>query len=312
MKLVVHLNSITYIEDFLDMSVEMFVVGTDIFSCRQALSLNYQEIYELKEKINQRAKVYVLVNALVEQEYLLELERHLEKLYELKIDGILFHDFGVLQICKEKGYTFDMMYTPDTLNTNQATLSFLKTQGITSAFLAREIPLVEKQAINTEVDMPLMIQIHGVEYMAYSKRNLLTNYSKQTNKQLKTTYQDNIMIQANNVEDACYIYEDQYGSHILTSNQLCCLDVLSNVTEFAYGYIESLYLSDIQLLEVVYLYKQGLEAVFNNTYGKVSKEIMPLLHQLDNSIKYYHGFLFDQTVYTIKDVRKREEDEGNK
>lgn len=312
MKLVVHLNSTTYVEDFLDMSVEMFVIGADVFSCRHAISLKYQEMQALKKKINTRAKVYVLVNALVEQKYILDLEKHLEQLHKIAIDGILFHDFGVLQICKEKGYHFDLMYTPDTLNTNHATLSFLKQQGITSAFLAREIPLVEKEAINTTLDLPLMMQIHGVEYMAYSKRKLITNYSKAINKPLKTSYQDQTMIKANNVEDANYIYEDQYGSHIVTTAQLCCLDILSSITDFAYGYIESLYLSDIQLLEVVHLYTQGLEAVKKNTYGKVSKEILPLLHQLDPTIKYYHGFLFDQTVYTIEDVRKREEQDGNK
>lgn len=312
MKLVVQLNSVTYIEEFLEMGVKMFVIGTDVFSCRQSLSLSYQEIESVKQRTKGEAKLYVLVNALVEQKYIVDLQNHLAKLSNLQVDGILFHDFGVLQICKENNYAFDLMYTPDTLNTNQATLSFLKQQGVNSAFLAREIPLVEKETILKNIDMPVMIQIHGVEYMAYSKRQLLTNYFLETNKSMHVKYQDAITIQANNVDSKCHIYEDQYGTHIVSQQQLSCLDILSSVLDFTYGYIDSLYLSDIQLLEVVHLYIQGLEAVENSTYGKVSKEIVPLLHELDRSIEYYHGFLFDQTVYTIADVRKREENEGNK
>ena len=41
----------------------------------------------------------------------------------------------------------EKIYDPETLNTNHLTLSVLKEQGIDGAFLAREIPLKEKQMI---------------------------------------------------------------------------------------------------------------------------------------------------------------------
>lgn len=312
MELTVHLNGLTFLHDFIDMGVKMFVVGTDVFSCRQAISLDYERLQEVKNKVGKKAKLYVLVNALVEQRYIEELEQHLKRLHDIKIDGLLFQDFAVLQICKEQQYSFDLLYAPDTLNTNAATLSCLQEQGVTGAFLAREIPLVEKQSIQQALSIPCMIQIHGVEYMAYSKRKLLDNYYHVIDRKYGTSKEDEITILANNTKDPCHIYQDQYGTHILTVNQLCGLDVLSSLVEFEYGYIESLYLSEMQLVEIVHLYKQGLAAIENGTYGKVSKELMPLLHQLDASVQYYHGFLFDQTVYKIKDVRKREENERNK
>lgn len=312
MELTVHLNGLTFLHDFIDIGVKMFVVGADVFSCRQAISLDYEALKEVKSKLNKRAKLYVLVNALVEQRYLKDLEQHLDRLHQLQIDGLLFQDFAVLQICKEKGYAFDFIYAPDTLNTNQATLTCLHEQGISGAFLAREIPLVEKQSIHQALSIPCMVQIHGVEYMAYSKRKLLDTYYDVIHRNYGTSKEDEITILANNTKEPCHIYQDQYGTHILTVNQLCGLDVLSSLVEFEYGYIESLYLSEMQLVEIVHLYMQGLQALEDGTYGKVAKELMPLLHQLNPSIEYYHGFLFDQTVYTIKDVRKREEDERNK
>lgn len=133
MELVVHLNSVKFVNDFIDIGIKYFVVGTKYFSCRQALSLDYEELSDLKDRLKNN-KIWVLVNALIEEHNLDELTKHLDKLYRLKIDGILFQDFGVLEICKENNYDFELIYSPDTLNTNQATLNYLATLGIKSAF----------------------------------------------------------------------------------------------------------------------------------------------------------------------------------
>ena len=176
MSLIVNINSLSYLYDYLDLGVEHFIVGTTQFSCRQALTLDYKQIVEIKKKYP-NIKLFVLVNALVEQKYLEDLKKHLRKLYECQIEGIIFQDFAVLQICNEEKYAFEKIYDPETLNTNHQTLAVLKEQGIDGAFLAREIPLKEKQMIEQKSSIKTMVQIHGVEYMAYSKRKLLSNYN---------------------------------------------------------------------------------------------------------------------------------------
>ena len=97
MELVLALNSDKFLYDFLSIGVKYFVVGTKYFSCRQALSLDYHQLAKLKEKLGDK-ELWVLVNALIEESNLDLLEKHLAKLNELKIDGILFQDFAVLQI----------------------------------------------------------------------------------------------------------------------------------------------------------------------------------------------------------------------
>ena len=105
MELVVHLNSRKFINDFIEIGIKNFIVGTKYFSCRQALSLDYQELKDLNEQLKDK-KLCVLVNALIEEHNLDELVDHLAKLNEIKIAGILFQDFSVLQICKENNYNF--------------------------------------------------------------------------------------------------------------------------------------------------------------------------------------------------------------
>ena len=311
MELVVHLNSKKFINDFIEIGIKNFIVGTKYFSCRQALSLDYQELKDLNEQLKDK-KLWVLVNALIEEHNLDELVDHLAKLDEIKIAGILFQDFSVLQICKENNYNFEMIYSPDTLNTNQATLNYLKTLGINSAFLAREIPLDEKMMIAKNTDLKTMVQVHGVEYMAYSKRKLLSNYFKETGIDHGVLIDDNLTIQANAVDYRCHIYEDKFGCHVLSEKQLCTLDILSNFSCFDYLYFESLFIDDLKVVEIVSLYQEAINSISKETYGKVSKELISMLHQIENNVEYHHSFMFDATVYKIDDVRKREENERSK
>lgn len=311
MELVVHLNSRKFINDFIEIGIKNFIVGTKYFSCRQALSLDYQELKDLNEQLKDK-KLWVLVNALIEEHNLDELADHLAKLNEIKIAGILFQDFSVLQICKENNYNFEMIYSPDTLNTNQATLNYLKTLGINSAFLAREIPLDEKMMIAKNTDLKTMVQVHGVEYMAYSKRKLLSNYFKETGIDHGVLIDDNLTIQANAVDYRCHIYEDKFGCHVLSEKQLCTLDILSNFSCFDYLYFESLFIDDLKVVEIVSLYQEAINSISKETYGKVSKELISVLHQIENNVEYHHSFMFDATVYKIDDVRKREENERSK
>lgn len=311
MELVVHLNSRKFINDFIEIGIKNFIVGTKYFSCRQALSLDYQELKDLNEQLKDK-KLWVLVNALIEEHNLNELVDHLAKLNEIKIAGILFQDFSVLQICKENNYNFEMIYSPDTLNTNQATLNYLKTLGINSAFLAREIPLDEKMMIAKNTDLKTMVQVHGVEYMAYSKRKLLSNYFKETGIDHGVLIDDNLTIQANAVNYRCHIYEDKFGCHVLSEKQLCTLDILSNFSCFDYLYFESLFIDDLKVVEIVSLYQEAINSISKKTYGKVSKELISMLHQIENNVEYHHSFMFDATVYKIDDVRKREENERSK
>ncbi|RHS92219.1 peptidase U32 family protein [Erysipelatoclostridium sp. AM42-17] len=311
MKLIVNLNSIDYLYDYIEMGVNDFVVGTPYFSCRQAINLEYDELEQLKGKYP-HIHLFVLVNALIEEHNVEALKIHLSKLNKIGIDGILYQDYGVLNICLDCHYGFEKIYAPDTLNTNHQTINFLKTLGVDGAFLAREIPLEEKKKIAENVSLKTMVQAHGVEYMAYSKRPLLSNYKEITGLDFPDDKDANLYIQANQVDQKCHIYQDKFGCHILSEPQIYTLDVLNHFTCFDYLFIDGQYLEKMTLLEVVHLYVQAIESINKGNYSKESIELTRLLHQLTPNVQYYHSFLFDSTVYKISDVRKREENERSK
>ena len=192
MKLALHLNNVRYLYDYLSMGVELFVVGGK-YSSGHALELDIQELKEVKEKCQDK-KVYVLVNGLYDESEMTDIESYLKQLNDISIDGLLFQDFGVLQIVKENEYDFDMMYAPDTLNTNGMTLDVLSHYGITSAYVSRVIPMQEQIVMKEQCSIPLMIQGHGVEYIAASKRHLLSTYKEATQKEFMIDRDSHIVL----------------------------------------------------------------------------------------------------------------------
>lgn len=300
MKIVLSLNNQERLYDYISMGIDTFILGGQYsFHCPYVFSLDDMTkiIGNYPEQI-----FYVSMNALYDQHMMSEVESYIEQLSQLPIQGIVFQDFGILQIVKERGYTFDMMYAPETLNTNAMTLNVLQEQGVTSAFLSRVIPLDEQCLIAQEVHMPVMLQGHGVEYIAASKRALLSNYKEASGLNLDINNHNDFTLLAKNSDYVFKIFEDSKGTHIFSETRLYTLDLFNQIHNFDYLYIETLMMGEEEAVEIASLYSDALKSFQNGTYDKDIKEYMKLLYQLKTPLD--RGFLFDQTVYKLEDMRK--------
>ena len=300
MKIVLSLNEKQRLYDYIDMGIDIFILGGEhSFHCPYHFTL--EEIAELTKQYP-KCQFYVAVNALYDQHEIESLQNYLENLSLLTIHGLVFQDFGVLQMVKEKHYSFDMMYAPETLNTNANTLNVLEKQGVTSAFLSRVIPLEEQLTILKEVKMPLMLHAHGVEYIAASKRALLTNYQEASSLQFEVHGQNHLSLKAKDSQYLFRIFEDRKGTHIFSDSRLYTLDLFNHIHDFDYLYIETLMMSENEAIEIASLYSDALKSYEKGTYNRDVKEYMNLLYHLNTPLD--RGFLFDQTVYKLEDMRK--------
>lgn len=300
MKIILSLNKKERLYDYVSMGIDIFVLGGK-HSFYYPFSF---EIEEMKDMIDMypQCHFYVAVNALYDQYMMDDIEKYIDSLNEIGVYGIVFQDFGILQIVKEKNYSFDMMYSPDTLNTNAYTLNTLKNHGITSAFISKVIPLEEQLIIQNEVSMPLMIHGHGVEYIATSKRKLLSNYKEASSLSFDLKGQNNFTLKARNSDYEFQVYEDEKGVHIFSKTRLYTLDLLNQIHHFDYWYIETLMMNEEEAIEVASLYSDALMSLKKETYDRDVKEYMNLLYRLKTPLD--RGFLFDQTVYKLEDMRK--------
>lgn len=306
MKLIISLNRKERLYDYVSMGIDCFILGGQY----SFYAPSYFSLDDISQMVKQypQCSFYVAVNALYDEHEIEAVEAYIDALSKMAIHGILFQDFGVLQIVKNKGCHFDMMYAPETLNTNAMTLNVLKQQGVTSAQLARVIPLEEQLSIHQQVHMPLMLQVHGVEYIAASKRALLTNYQEASGLAFDHKSQTRLTIQPRNSDYVFHIYENERGTHIFLKTRLYMLDLLNQIQSFEYLYIETLMMSDEEAIEVASLYSDALKSFEKQTYDRDVKAYMQLLYQLKTPID--RGFLFDQTVYKLEDVRKMDHEKN--
>ena len=301
-KLMCHLNSLTYISDYEEL-VDGLVVGNDEISSRHCISLSFEEMQNLTSSFD----VYVLMNLLYSQTELEIVKEWLLKIKHSSIKGIIFQDFGLWMMAKELGLTQEMMYGPETLNTNHMTLNDLKDLGIDSAFLAREISKEDIINILEYSKMPIMVQIHGVQYMGHSKRPLISNFNRNIVGNLSNGPYT-LKVKDSPIE--AYIYEDQHGCHVQTKEEMCALELLHHFKKAQWFYLETKYMDEYRALEMANLYHDAVESINNDTFLKVVHEIKPLLARLMNG-QLNTGFMEDGTVYRLEDVREKDNEKRN-
>lgn len=302
-KLMCNLNSLVYISDYKEIGLEGLMVGNDEISSRHCLSLDLQQMVELTNDF----EVYVMMNQLYTQKELPLVKEWLLKIKETTIQGIIFQDLGLWMIAKELGLTQRMMYAPETLNTNHLTLNDLHEIGIDEAFLAREISKEDIINILDKSHMPVMVQVQGVQYMGQSRRPLLSNFNTNIKGNLeKGPY----VLKVKDSEIEAYIYEDSYGCHVQTKEEMCALELLSNFKKSQWLFIETKYMDDYRALEMVNLYHDAVSALNNDTFLKDIHSLRPLMARLMEG-KMNTGFMEDGTVYRLEDVREKDNEKRN-
>lgn len=299
LKLALHLNNDSYLHDYLEMGVKRFIVAGPL-STYSSHRFSLEEIKEIASKV---PETFVMVNGLYDEHELPALKRLIDAYASMNIKGILFQDLGVLHYVKNR-YDFEMMYAPNTLNTNYATLNVLEDLGVDSAWVAKEIPLAEQIEIKKKTHIPIMIQGHGVQYMMSSKRHLLSTYAAASQKSFSF---DDVILHARESDYATHIREDERGTYIFSVNKLYTLDLLGELSVFDYLYIETNEMSESEAIEVTHMYSECLKAyneVGSQEYVHKMKDYLPMLRQISQPLD--RGFLNDETLYRLEDVKRRD------
>ena len=126
------------------------------------------------------------------------------------------------------------------------------------------------------------------------------NYIKQTKKESVLTNQ---LIRSGtsvgaNIREAFY----GHGTADFVAKLQIALKECSESEYWLELLIESGYYDDNEAIEVCSIYSDCIKALDSGWYNKEVKEFMPLLRKVSPSLS--RGFLFDQSVYKLEDMRK--------
>ena len=245
-------------------------------------------------------KVYVTVNILAHNDDLEGLEEYLLSLEAMKADGIIVSDPGIVKIAVEIVPQLPIHLSTQANTTNWAAADFWKSCGVKRIVLARELSLAEIAEIKEKTNIEIETFVHGAMCMAYSGRCLLSNFlvgrgANQGECAHPCRYKY-YLIEEKRPEQPMEIEEDERGTYIFNSKDLCMLEhipamVKAGIDSFKIeGRMKSVY----YVSTVVKAYRQAIDAYFQNpqTYTldeKIFGEVAKVSHR-----EYTTGFYFDK------------------
>lgn len=180
-------------------------------------------------------KVYVAVNVLARNSDLKSLPEYLGALAELGVDGLIVSDPGVLKTARRYTPMLPITISTQASVSNYESAQFYRDLGAKRIVLARELTLDEIAEIKSRVDIEIEIFIHGAMCVSYSGRCLLSHYmvGRSGNRgecahPCRYSYR---LVEEKRPGEYFPIHEDDKGSYILNSRDLCLIEYLPQLME---------------------------------------------------------------------------------
>ena len=182
-------------------------------------------------------KVHVTVNTMPRNDEIVHLPEYLEQLDDAGVDALILADLGA--------FTLAGKYAPHCqrhVSTQQSIANYACAQswfdlGASRVVLARELSLSEIRAIREKVDPKLENETfgHGAMCVSYSGRCLLSNYmtGRDSNRGAcaqPCRYQYALM-EEKRPGEYFPVYEDEKGTYILNSRDMCMIDHLDDLMD---------------------------------------------------------------------------------
>ena len=273
-------------------------LGGNKFGLR-AFAANFSTA-EIKEAVefahNLGKKVYVTVNIFAHNEDIAELPEYLLSLEEAGVDALLISDFGVWSIARQVVPDMALHVSTQANTCNWAAVEAWKNLGAERVVLARELSIAEISEIDKKCDVELEVFVHGAMCISYSGRCYLSSYltGRDGNRGecaqvCRWNYQ---LVEENRPDQAFPIEEDERGTYIMNSKDLCLLDLIPELAEAGVDSlkIEGRMKSVHYVATVVSVYRKAIDAWYSNPEEFVIKsewkdELEKVSHR-----PYFYGF----------------------
>lgn len=283
-------------------------IGGKGFNLRtKAGNFSLSEIKEAR-KISQflNKKLYVALNVFLCNSDVEKAITYLKILNNIKVDALIIADPGIIYLAKEYAPDIPIHLSTQANTQNWAACLYWQKQGIERIILGREVSLKEINNIHQRVDVNLEAFVHGAMCMAYSGRCILsmhmTGKSANSGNCTHPCRWKYYVIEKQRPEDAMLIEEDDFGTYIFNSKDLCMLPYLpdlikSGVTNFK---IEGRMKSIHYVATVTKIYKRAVSLIESGAdFSKAMPTLMNELNRIGER-DYTTGFYLGVPDSTIQ------------
>lgn len=283
---------------------DIIAVGYEKFSDKINCLLSLNEIQDLHIRAHKKdKKIYVYLDAFIYEQDLLDLEDLLIQLDKIKIDGIIFNDLSINQVCYERKLSINLIYWPQSLITNHGQFAFYRENQISSIVLANELRMNEIfECLNNKNGLSIIKQVSGYVFMMQSRWDLISNFASKNS--IKIDLNDNsFLIKEEKREFPALIYQNKYGTHIYTNYVLSNLKYIDSYIENQLDFIliDGLFHDNVWTINTTKLYKQAIEHL------KPIDELLKLEKQINHNEILSEGFMsesYADLMYLIEEEIK--------
>lgn len=252
------------------------------------------EIVKAMKFLHERGKKgYITLNIVAKNSDFQQIDKFLQLLVDAKVDGVIVSDVGMIYYLRKNFPQLNVHVSTQANVNNIYSAKFFADMGVTRIVLARELNLNQIKEIASSLKGKVEIEafVHGAMCISYSGRCLLSNYMTGRDSNRGACVQAcrwNYTIREVNKTEEYPIEEDQRGTYILNSKDLCMIKHLKELEKAGICSlkIEGRMKSDYYVASVVNAYRRALE--HKNKIEVLEDELEKTSHR-----RYTTGFYFD-------------------
>ena len=290
--------------------------GTPDLSLRTKSEFSLEDLQEGARFAHERGKrLYLTLNLFTHNKDIEKLPGFLETIRKIGPDGVIVADPGVFQFLKDNAPELERHISTQANLCSWLSVDYWQKQGADLAVLAREVTFEELSEIREKCpDIKLETFVHGAMCMTYSGRCLLSNFMAErganqgncahscrwnykVNARLKDGTETVLNLTDQNKDlfeffleeefrpgEMFPIEEDEHGSYIMNSKDLCLLPVLPDLLRVGVDSlkIEGRNKSEYYAAITARAYRQAIDDWYENPSSWAPEDYLRELHTLQN------------------------------
>ena len=249
--------------------------GTGALSLRSRAEVNNDDLAKTIEYAHGIGKkVYATINIYAWDEYYEEIKKQAKMLNELKVDGIIASDGGVIEILKEYAPDVDIHISTQANTVSYHSANFWYKNGAKRVILGREMNKEQIREImkNKPKDLEVEMFVHGAICFGYSGRCFLSDFLASRSANLGDCAQScrwayNVYVEEHNKPgNLMPVEHDEKGTYIFSSKDLCLIKEIPEVIEMGIDSlkIEGRLKTEYYLASVVNSYRCAIDDYLKN------------------------------------------------
>ncbi len=253
-----------------------------------------EEIIKAMKFLHQNGKKgYITLNIVANDNDFVGIDSYLNLLVKANVDGLIVSDVGLIYYIRKNFPSLNVHVSTQANINNSYSAKFFADMRVTRIVLARELNLEQIREIYDSVGGKVELEafVHGAMCISYSGRCLLSNYFTGRDSNRGACVQAcrwQYAIREINKSEEYPIQEDERGTYILNSKDLCMIEHLNELEKVGISSlkIEGRMKSDYYVASVVNAYRRALD-------NKNNKKV--LVNELEKTShrRYTTGFYFN-------------------